>query len=265
MKAAGSRLMSEFFAALLPPEIMIAERIIRLLYPKVCPVCGDILTEKNLYEKNPHICRRCYGDLSFTEGSRCLRCANPVDDETKELCRECERRERFFDTGMALLDHTREAKNIIYGFKFRYMLDNLEFPALEIAKRHGERILNMGTEAFIPVPLHSSRKRERGYNQAELLAKAIERYMRELYGKAPVTDSSYLIRKEKTKHQMSLDPSKREGNVKKAFAVNPGSGKQYRNVCVVDDIYTTGSTINACAKTLKDSGCRWVSFVSVSR
>ena len=227
-------------------------------------MCGDVLTDQNRYKNNPYICRYCYSGLSFAEGVRCLKCAKPVEDETKVLCPECEAKERFFDRGFALLTHDDAAKKIIYGFKFDYRLDNLRFPALEIALRYGRAIAHLGVEAFIPVPLHKSRQRERGYNQAKLLAEETARFMNHIYGASPECDSTYLIRKEKTKYQRDLDHKYREENVKNAFCVNPESAGVYKRVCIVDDIYTTGSTINSCAKVLKAAGCENVYFISVS-
>lgn len=195
---------------------------------------------------------------------RCLKCGKLLDDETKPLCRACEEKERFFDRGFALMEHDAAAKNIIYGFKFRYELDNIRFPALEAAIRYGRELLRLNTEAFIPVPLHKSRYRERGYNQAQLLAQKISEYMKLIYDEAPGCDASYLLRKEKTKHQMDLDRRFREENVRSAFCINPEAERSYKSVCIVDDIYTTGATVNFCAKTLKLAGCEKVYFIAVS-
>ena len=239
-------------------------KILNLLYPELCPVCKGPLTDKNRYKNNPFICKACYKKAAFAMEPRCLKCAKPLEDETKPLCNECMEKERYFDRGFALLLHDEAAKNIIYGFKFRYELDNMRFPALEISLRYGRDILELAPQAFIPVPLHKSRKRERGYNQAQLLAQEISKYISLLYGKEMVCDAQYLIRKEKTKHQRDLDQKYREENVKNAFCINPESKKNYRSLCLVDDIYTTGSTINSCAKTLKAAGCEKVYFVTVS-
>lgn len=240
------------------------EKILRLLFPEVCPVCKEPLTSKNRCKTNPYICEICYKCLRFADGPRCLKCAKPLEDENGVLCRDCEEKTRYFDRGFALLSHDESAKSIIYGFKFRIELDNLRFPALEFSLRYGRDMLRLHIEAFIPVPLHKSRLRERGYNQAQLLAQEISKYMNLLYGTAPVCDDTYLIRKKKTKYQRDLDHKFREDNVRHAFAVNDLSGKNYKSLCIVDDIYTTGSTINFCAKTLKEAGCERVYFAAVS-
>lgn len=240
------------------------EKILRLLYPEKCPVCAEPLTKEDRYENNPFICKTCYKNAGFADGARCIRCAKPLEDETEPFCKECKEKERYFDRGFALLRHDETAKNVIYGFKFRYELDNIRFPALEAALRYGKEILQLKTQAFIPVPLHKSRKRERGYNQARLLAEEISKYMLLLYGSAPPCDSTYLLRKKKTRYQRDLDPGYRAENVKDAFCVAGDSEKDYKFLCVVDDIYTTGSTIDSCAKTLKASGCSKVFFLVVS-
>lgn len=240
------------------------DKLLRIIYPELCPVCKEPLTEKNRYEKNPYICKTCYKKAGFIDGPRCLKCAKPIGDETKPFCRECEEKKRYFDKGFALLEHGQPAKNIIYGLKFRYELDNIRFPALEISLRYGKEISGLDLQAFIPVPLHRSRLKERGYNQAQLIAQEISRYMKLIYGYAPCCDSEYLLRKEKTEYQRELEHRKREENVKNAFCVDPASKISYKRVCLVDDIYTTGSTINSCAETLKRSGCEKVYFVALS-
>ena len=240
------------------------EKLLRVLYPEKCPVCGNVLTEKNRYKNNPYICRRCYEKAAFADGIRCLKCAKPLEDETKPFCAECLEKKRYFDRGFALLCHDETAKRIIYGFKFRYELDNIRFPALEAALRYGKDILLLKTQAFIPVPLHRSRKRQRGYNQAQLLAEEISKYMLLIYKADLPCDSTYLLRKKKTGYQRDLDNKGREENVKDAFCVADGSQKDYQYLCIVDDIYTTGSTINSCAKALKASGCAHVYFLTAS-
>lgn len=239
-------------------------KILRILYPEVCPVCGEILTEENRYEENPYICRFCYKKAGFITGPCCLKCSKPLEDETQVLCRDCRERERYFDLGFALLSHDEGAKKVIYGLKFDHKLDNAAFPSLEIALRYGQRLLDLETEVLIPVPLHKSRQRERGYNQARILSEKISEFIEGLYGKSLSTDGEYLLRREKTKYQRDLDPREREENVKNAFAVNLRTEKNYRRVCLVDDIYTTGSTMNSCARTLKNAGCEKVFFLAVS-
>ena len=239
-------------------------KILNVVFPQKCPVCGEILTGSDRCENNPYICRYCYGKLRFITSESCLKCAKPLRDETQPFCSECARGERYFDRGFALLEHDTAAKHMIYGFKFRCELDNINFPALEIALRYGKDILYLGIEACIPVPLHKSRLRERGYNQALLLAQGISKYMLAIYADAPVCDPDFLVRCRKTRPQRELDHRYRRKNVEDAFALAEDAYGKYRILCLVDDIFTTGSTVSSCAKTLKKAGCGRVYFVTVS-
>jgi ComF family protein len=101
-------------------------------------------------------------------------------------------------------------------------------------------------EFFVPVPLHWTRRLWRGYNQSLVLAKKLK------HPKAKI--NTELVRIRYTKKQISMSPNKRAANVAGAFAVRYGHSFAGRNICLVDDIKTTGATLNECAKTLKDAG-----------
>ena len=128
---------------------------------------------------------------------------------------------------------------------------------LEKAEHCGAQIRRWGVEEIIPIPLHPARKRKRGYNQAEILAEELGCLLH-----IPVRkDVLYRIRK--TRPQKSLNDTERIRNLKGAFAV---SGKETvkAKVLIVDDIYTTGSTIRRCAKMLRLAGAEKVYFLTIS-
>lgn len=114
-----------------------------------------------------------------------------------------------------------------------------------------------GFDCIIPVPLHLSRKRERGYNQSKILAEEISKTV-----SVPVT-KKVLIRKKKTKDQTHLSPEERERNVRGAFVVRANSVLQGKKVILVDDVMTTGATLKECARVIKEAGAREVVGVTL--
>ena len=130
------------------------------------------------------------------------------------------------------------------------------FYAGDICRHLKDEIDTMGAQALIPVPLHASRERERGYNQSELLAKEMSR----LLG-IPVR-SDIVKRVQKTVPQKELDELGRQNNLKKAFFIGTDVVK-LKKVIVVDDVYTTGSTVDAVARELKEHGVGKVYFITL--
>ena len=121
----------------------------------------------------------------------------------------------------------------------------------------GEQVARWLPEVVIPIPLHPARRRKRGYNQAELLAKELGRLW-----KLPV-DTKYLKRMQKTLPQKQLNDRERRENMKTAFKITENDVK-YKSVLLIDDIYTTGSTMDAAARILKENGVRKVYFLCIS-
>ena len=114
-------------------------------------------------------------------------------------------------------------------------------------------------DCIIPVPLHVSRQRERGYNQSEILAGEVCTQL----GMTLVTKA--LIRRRRTRAQTTLSPRRRERNVEQAFAVVDPSDIHHKKVILVDDVFTTGSTVDACAQALREAGAVDVTVLTVTR
>lgn len=268
------------------------ERLLQLLYPRRCPVCGRALTlphgwthtflqdregrgvlsrrpgdeaERELsFFRSCMICPDCRKKLQLLSEPRCIKCSRPLDFEEELLCDLCRRRPRAFDAGSSLWLHDEAAKTVLYDLKFRNKKDNADLPGLEMALYFHEHVLLWRPEVLIPVPLHKKRFRERGFNQAQLLAEKLSFWLNRLYGISVPVDSGILLRCQNTKPQRTLEASMRSGNVGRAFAVSDSSLSLYRSAVLVDDIFTSGATVDACAKTLKESGVRRVFFLTAS-
>lgn len=186
-----------------------------------------------------------------------MKCGKPVNSEEQEFCRDCGKRNYAFEQGRSLWLHVPPVSKAIYQLKFHNKRYYAEIFAREMACEYGQWIRDCGVQEILPVPLHSSRRRQRGYNQAELLAEELSEKLR-----IPVR-KDVVFRVRRTKPQKQLDDRDREENLKGAFGISR-HWKAPAAVLVVDDIYTTGSTIHKISKLLIRAGVEKVYFLTIS-
>lgn len=186
-----------------------------------------------------------------------MKCGKPVSKEDQEYCRDCGKRNYAFEQGKSLWLHVPPVSKAIYQFKFHNKRYYAEIFAKEMAREYGQWIRDRGIEEILPVPLHPSRRRKRGYNQAELLAKEISKELQ-----IPIR-KNVVFRVRRTKPQKQLDDREREENLQRAFGISR-QWKAPANVLVVDDIYTTGSTVHRISKLLIKAGAEKVYFLTIS-
>lgn len=146
-------------------------------------------------------------------------------------------------------------KSIAY-FKFQNRREYAKGYAEEMVKYFGERILNWKVDCMIPVPIHKKKQINRGFNQAEVLAKELSFLL-----SIPV-DTTLIKRSKKTLPQKELNEEERRKNLINAFQIGK-KGVKYKKIILVDDIYTTGSTIDACSEVLKTVGIQEIYFISL--
>lgn len=229
----------------------VVQGLLDALYPFRCPVCDEIVMPKGQL-----ICRGCFEVLSFVRQPVCKKCGKEVFCSTVEYCLDCSRHRRSFEYGVALLNYDERARHSMAGIKYRNKRQYLEFYVEAVCVRFGRQILRMGADALVPVPIHPSRRRKRGFNQAEILAEGIG-------GKLGIpVCSGLLVRNKRTAPQKELSPLERLKNLEEAFAVGTGV-EDMESVIIVDDIYTTGSTVEACTRMLKAAGVKRVYFIAV--
>ena len=222
-----------------------------LLYPRRCPVCQEAVEERG-----GRVCAVCRTKLPYVRMHFCQRCGKPLLLEEEEYCRDCRRKEHQFEKGRAPFLYDKVMQASIAGYKYGGRREYAAFYAEEILNRCAKDMLGWQGAVFLPIPLHSSRRRRRGFNQAELLAK-------ELTKRSGIpTDAGVLVRRKKTRAQKELNDQERLTNLKDAFSVRKGR-VPYQNIILVDDIYTTGSTIDAAARVLKENGAEKVYFVCI--
>lgn len=225
---------------------------ISLVFPRRCAICD----EARPFQKEK-ICSACRKQLSYVREPRCKKCGKPINDDTAEYCRDCSDRYHDFDQGLSLFLHDKDIRKSLYGLKYKNKREYADFYAEEMAAAFGEAFELWKPEVMIPVPLHNKKLIKRGFNQSAVLAKKIEAFCG-----IPV-DCNYLSRTKNTDAQKTLGKNERKKNLEKAFEIS-GLHNRYERVLLIDDIYTTGATIDSCAKVLKEAGVKRVFFVTAS-
>ncbi|NLC20027.1 MAG: ComF family protein [Clostridiales bacterium] len=228
--------------------------IIELLYPVRCPFCTEIVIPKG-----ERVCAGCKEKLPYINEPRCMKCSKPISNDREEYCSDCARKNHQYNRGFAVWRYDETMKRSIADFKYRSRKDNARFYVSEIIRLYGDKIKEISPDVIVPIPLHRSKYNERGYNQAQLLALPIGKELG-----IPVLPR-LLLRKKKTLPQKNLSDKERLKNLTEAFGYNERLAveykKQIKKVLLVDDIYTTGSTIEACTHVLKSNGVLEVFFL----
>lgn len=180
-----------------------------------------------------------------------------IGDEQAEYCYDCGRSRHFYDQGKSVFCYQKEMRQSLYRFKDGGRREYASFYAKESARLYGAWIRERDIQAVIPIPIHKKKRKRRGYNQAEIYAKELGKVMG-----LPV-DTGILVRTVNTAPQKKLNAAERKNNLKKAFKIGVDS-VQWKRVLIVDDIYTTGSTVDAAAEKLKEFGVEKIYVLSVA-
>ncbi len=203
----------------------------------------------------------CAGRMKKLSEPLCKKCGKPIEKEEEEFCSDCLDTERVWEMGRSVYPYQGDAGRAVRKIKesgTRELVTFFSEQMAETAERQGMLSGLPEVTWIVPVPLHKRKLRERGFNQARLLAEALGREtgfpVREL-----------LLKKKRTKDQKSLSREQRRKNVKDAYCLNERESESGipEAVLLVDDVMTTGSTLTACARALKAGGVRIVRFLTV--
>ncbi len=211
------------------------------VYPGQCPVC-----EKRI--DTGYVCRECTKKIfSSFSISRFNKKADFIHIEDKIAFSEC----------ICGWEYSNDIKNLISLMKYK----GFESLCIWIGRIIGRKIKGIipYDSIIVPVPLHPARKRERGYNQSELITSGI---LKEI---SYLSKGDFLIRIKNTRPQASLDGEQRQENVRGAFKIKDSAMLKRKTVILIDDVITTGATINNCAVTLMEHGADEVKGVSIAR
>lgn len=221
------------------------------IYPRRCPVC-----DKAVKPFGSLICEECVPKIKYVKAPYCPKCGKELKDARAVFCHDCAHREHAYDRGMALFAY-RSVSDSIYRFKYRGRQEYAAYYGERVARILGKKILELHPDALVPVPIHAARKRQRGYNQAEVLAREIGRLLR-----IPV-ETKLIKRVHKTKPMKDLSAQERQNNLKKAFKICYNDVK-LSTIIIIDDIYTTGSTVDAMAREMRRAGIQNIYFVALA-
>jgi competence protein ComFC len=214
------------------------------VYPPFCPLC-----ENGVHDSGDFICSACLDSLP--------RRRQPVQVDVTASSSACHR--FSFEKMYALYEYKTDMQQIVHYLKYR----GYKRIASQLGNRLGLFFLphldSNPIDGLVPVPLHKKRHRERGFNQAELLARAIAQVIEK-----PVLND-VLIRTRYTPPQANLDRDARLLNVAGAFKTAEGSRFDSLSLAIVDDVFTTGSTIDECAKVLCKAGAVHITALTVAR
>ena len=221
---------------------------INLLFPGLCLCCGNkLVSGENV------ICNQCFSRIEYVSARRCLVCAKPL--EKPGICGECRKNRPYFDKLLSIFVYKEPISSVLHYFKykgFRKIINFLKpFIGKEIEALKTEKI-----DEIIPVPMHKEKLKEREYNHSNLIASVISETLGiGMYNRLSV--------KKPYKAQANISAKdKRKLNVKDVFTVN---GKPSENILIIDDIVTTGSTVNEISKALKDKGAQKIIVFSLAR
>jgi len=231
------------------------EPISQFLLPPQCPCC-----EKFLEEGKKGLCGECLSEIHWIDPPFCSVCGSPFPSGVGEShpCGDCLTKTRHYETARALGYYVGPLQKMIHRWKYQGKT-SLTGPLGEWmatgSHRHWDPAL---FDLLVPVPLHSRRLRERGFNQALLLVKELSRRTGIPYRKR------LLQKRDSTPPQVNLSGADREKAVRNAFQYIGPENLEGKTLLLVDDVYTTGATVNECSRVLLASGAERVHVLTLA-
>jgi ComF family protein len=226
-----------------------------LLYPPVCTLCAGNT------RAGEHLCEQCDAKAMRIVAPFCQQCSEPFQGAiaTAFTCANCAHRTMHFDAAVAAYRGRGIVRQIIHDFKYRRQIHLRHLVARWLcAALDDERLRGRQFDIIVPVPLHPARLRERGFNQASLLA--------ELLGaRISIPSKPLLQRIRYTTTQTALDRAERMENLHNAFRLRKNADVRGLHVLLIDDVLTTGSTLSECARVLKRAGAISVYAATAAR
>ena len=227
------------------------EKTAELLFPTRCPVCDGLLGTGIL-----RMCQTCRQRVQYLSEPLCFQCGKKLSDCEAEFCGDCRRSRHLFTAGRALYEY-EDIAPALYRFKYGGRREYAAFFARELAQQLGEYIRSLAPDGLVPVPMYRGKQRRRGYNQAELLARALGKEL-----SIPVY-SGLVVRSRDTKPLKELNSEERRNNLKRAFNLGQ-NGVKLKKIVLIDDIFTTGSTIDQVSAVLLAGGSQMIYYIALA-
>ena len=233
------------------------QKILDWVYPRLCPGCQSPTDREDRYW-----CWECIRSFTLFDGAGvCSICGYPAEGALKHafVCSACREHHPAFDRARAAADFRGTIQEQIHAFKYNHALW-MKQDLVDLLQGGLEaHFRSSSVDVVVPVPLFSTRQRERSYNQAGLLAEALALRIDRRF------DGTSLVRIRETETQTHFNAVKRRQNMSGAFSVSRPEWIRQRSVLLVDDVMTTGSTLHECAKALKKAGAREVWALTIAR
>ncbi len=229
--------------------------IASLLYPPACTICSAPV------EPGEHLCVECESKVSRIVPPFCEKCSEPFDGAitTAFACANCAHRKLHFEAAVSAYRARGIVRHVMLNFKYGRQIHLRHLVARWlVAAFDDERIRDRQFDAIVPVPLHPARQRERGFNQAALLAEWLSTHL-----SVPLRPA--LERIHYTTTQTAFDRAERMRNLRGAFRLRKKADVRHLRVLLIDDVLTTGSTLSECARILKQSGAQSVFAATAAR
>lgn len=231
-----------------------------VLFPAPCRICGTILAEASRIP----ICGTCLEGFQRIGEPMCHCCGRPfvspaAAEAAQPLCRLCRNSYYAFDRARSYAMYDDALSSAVVLLKYEGVKSLGDWFAARLAEAAFQEAMEWKPDLVVPVPLHADRLRERGYNQADLIAKPFARRLKLKFGR-------YLLFRTKPRPaQLVLSRAERWSSVRGAYATRAGARVDNLRILLVDDVLTTGATLDACSRALKKAGASAVFGVTVAR
>ena len=229
--------------------------IASLLYPPSCTICSGPV------DLGEYLCPECEAKISRIVPPFCAKCSEPFDGAitTTFACANCAQRALYFDAAVSAYRSRGIVRHVMLNFKYGRQIHLRHLVARWlVAAFDDERLRERRFDAIVPVPLHPAKQRERGFNQAALLAEWLSTHL--ALPLRPV-----LQRVRFTTTQTAFDRAERMQNLRNAFRLRKNADVRKLRVLLIDDVLTTGSTLSECARVLKKAGAQSVYAATAAR
>lgn len=230
---------------------IVGSTFIDAVFPPRCAVCGMILPFGE-----EMICRKCAADLPYVGSTYCLKCGKPIDSFEREYCSDCETHPHRYEEGRAALLYEKGARRAIDRLKFYNRRESVPFFGVCLSMLAAEYFPRWKPDCLVPVPMHPKKRAERGFDQAALLAEELGRRT------GVEVREDLLVRQRYTGASKKLGRASRRKNLRGVFEVNKDADIPF-SVVLIDDIYTTGTTMDEAGLTLQRAGAEHVFFLTV--
>jgi ComF family protein len=238
-----------------------AAAVLDLIYPPAlyCICCGKMIDETRTYR----LCNDCMENIKWIDGRTCVKCGRQLGAVNPgTVCFNCREHPHSFDRGFTCTEYGTHERAIVFRLKYDCRPD-ISVPVGEIladrmlAEYSPEELHEM-YDVILPVPVHPAKRNRRGYNQAALIAEEFSKRA------GFAADEDVLVRTRETHIMRSLGPEQRRENIRGAFSIRTRRLPEIegKSILLIDDIYTTGATIDELASVLREAGAAGVDFLS---